>query len=457
MSELDFGPGMPSAPPVAPAPQVYSVGRLVGAIRLMIERRVGLVWVAGEVTDCKRAPSGHWYFTLKDAGAQVRCVLFRSKAQVLAIALRDGMAVEVRAVPTMYDARGEFQLNIDTVRLAGLGALYERFARLKEKLEAAGWFAAERKRSLPRFPRAVGLVTSRQAAALHDVLTTLGRRAPGLRVIVYPAAVQGPGAADELAASIRTANRRAEVELLIVCRGGGSLEDLWAFNEPALARAVFESVLPIVSGVGHETDFTICDFVADARAPTPTAAATLITPDRPALLHRLAQVGHRLVRAQQHGLGMRAQRIDGLARRLVHPAARVARQAGEARDLAQRLVRAMRHRIDRDATRASGAQRRLVRELRVPLPGARALAHAASALPRCGRLRVTQLQARLEALAQNLAHLNPRAVLDRGYAIVARSDGTIVQDARELAPGVDVSMTFARGVADATVTRVDEG
>jgi exodeoxyribonuclease VII large subunit len=452
MSELDFGaePARPAS--VVPAPQVFSVGRLVGAIRLLIERRVGLVWVAGEISDCKRAPSGHWYFTLKDASAQVRCVLFRNKGQLLSFALRDGLAVEVRAVPTMYDARGEFQLNVDTVRLAGLGALYERFARLKDKLQAAGWFAQDRKRSLPVFPKAVGVVTSRRAAALRDVLTTLARRAPRLRVVVYPASVQGPGAADELAAAIRNANRRAEVDLLIVCRGGGSLEDLWAFNEPALARAVYDSALPVVSGVGHETDFTICDFVADVRAPTPTAAATLVSPDRPALLHRVGQLAHRLARAQQHGLGTRAQRVDGLARRLVHPAARVARQAAQARDLALRLARAVRHRVDRDAALVAGAQRRLLRELRLPLPGARAVAHAATALPRCGRVRLEQLDRRVEALAQNLAHLNPRAVLDRGYAIVARADGVIVQDARELAPGANVSMTFARGTADATVT-----
>jgi exodeoxyribonuclease VII large subunit len=383
-------------------------------------------------------------------------VLFRNKAQVLSFALRDGMAVEVRAVPTMYDARGEFQLNVDSVRLAGLGALYERFARLKDKLQAAGWFADDRKRSLPPFPQVVGVVTSRRAAALRDILTTLARRAPRLRVVVYPAAVQGPGAADELAAAIRTANRRAEVDVLIVCRGGGSLEDLWSFNEPAVARAVYESSLPVVSGVGHETDFTICDFVADVRAPTPTAAAMLVSPDRPALLHRIAQLAHRFLRAQQHDMGSRAQRVDAVARRLVHPAAHLARQGRQARELGMRLARAVRHRVDRDATRVDGSRRRLLRELRLPLPGTRAVAHAAMALPRCGRARVAQLKGRLEALSHNLAHLNPRAVLDRGYAIVTRGDGGIVQDARELAPGAQVSMTFARGSAGATVTRVDE-
>ena len=441
-----------AAPGGAP---VYSVGRLVSAVRLLVEREVGLVWVAGEISGCKRAASGHVYFTLKDASAQVQCVLYRLKAQAVAFPLRDGLAVEVRAVPTLYDARGEFQLNVDTVRLAGLGALYERFARLKARLEAAGWFAQERKRALPAYPRAVGIVTSRRAAALRDVLTMLARRWPRVRIVLYPAAVQGAGASAELAGAIRLANARAEVDALIVCRGGGSLEDLWAFNEEPLARAVFESMLPIVSGVGHETDFTICDFVADVRAPTPTAAAALATPDRAALARRLAELAHRLARAHAHALGARMQRVDGVARRLVHPAARLRQQAEHAHALATRLMRALHRRLDADAARARMAQQRLLRELRVPLAGARTLAYAAQALPRCGAAHVARLDARLAALAQNLAHLNPRAVLTRGYAIVTRADGAIVQDARDVQPGSEVEMTFARGGAGATVTRVD--
>ena len=456
---------------------VYSVGRLIAAVRLLIERQVGLVWVAGEVSGCTRAASGHCYFTLKDANGQVRCVLFRQKAQALEFALRDGLAVEVRAVPTMYEARGEFQLNVDSVRLAGLGALYERFARLKARLEAAGWFDAARKRALPAYPRALGIVTSLRAAALRDVLTTLRKRWPVLHVVVYPASVQGPGAALELAAAIRLANQRAEVEALIVCRGGGSLEDLWAFNEEALARAVFESRLPVVSGVGHETDFTICDFVADVRAPTPTAAGTLATPDRRALARMLAELAQRLRRAHAHALqqrqrltdlaqrlrrahahalGTRMQRVDGAARRLVHPAARLARQGQHAGHLAARLSACVEQRLNREAARAHAAQQRLLRELRLPLPGSRALAHAALALPRCGRAHVARLDGRVVKLAQNLEHLNPRAVLTRGYAIVARDDGAIVQDARDAPPGTQVHMTFARGQAAATVTRSDQ-
>lgn len=461
MSELDFGPpdaprrGAPPAAPSSP-PAVLSVTRLIASVRLLVERQMGLVWVGGEVSGCNRAASGHLYFTLKDANAQVRCVLYRTKAQALSFALRDGLAVELRAVPTMYDARGEFQLNVDSIRLAGLGALYERFARLKARLEAAGWFAAERKRALPAYPRCVGIVTSRGAAALRDVLTTLHRRWPGLRVVLYPAAVQGNGAAHEIATAIRTANARREVDVLIVCRGGGSLEDLWAFNEQVLARAVYESVLPIVSGVGHETDFTICDFVADVRAPTPTAAATLVTPDRRALGQRIVQLAQRLGRAHGHTVATRVQRLDGVARRLVHPAARLARQREQTHELAVRMARAMRRRLAGDNDAAITAQRRLLRELRLPLPGARSVTHATQALPRCGRQIVARLSARMAALAQNLAHLNPRAVLERGYAIVARDDGMIVQDSRDVAPGTAVGLTFARGGAHATIDRTED-
>jgi exodeoxyribonuclease VII large subunit len=301
---------------------VLPVSLLVSSARLLMERHLGLAWISGEVSNLSRAASGHVYFVLKDEQAQVRCVLFRQKAQLLGFALQDGLHVEVRATPTIYEARGEFQLNVETARVSGLGALYEQFARLKARLEAAGWFAPTRKRALPPFPRAVGIVTSRRAAALSDVLTTLARRIPSLPVILYPASVQGSGAAVEIAAAIATANARAEVDVLIVCRGGGSIEDLWAFNEEIVARAVLDSRIPVVSGVGHETDFTICDFVADVRAPTPTGAAALVALERAALLATAAALRGRWRRAAERFLEIRMQRLDGVSRRLVHPSAR---------------------------------------------------------------------------------------------------------------------------------------
>src|SRR6478752_8152163 len=332
--------------PVAPrrrVPPVVPVSRFVADTRMLLERDVGLTWIGGEISGCTRAASGHLYFTLKDASAQIRCVFFRHKAQGLAFALREGLAVEVRAVPTIYDARGELQLSVETVRLAGLGALYERFMQMKATLAAAGLFETARKRSLPPFPRRIGIVTSRHAAALRDVLTTLARRFASVPVILYPASVQGAGAPREIAAAIRAANVHASVDVLIICRGGGSLEDLWAFNEDVVARAVYDSLLPVVSGVGHETDFTICDFVADVRAPTPTAAAALVVRERTALRGQLADGWRRLVRANAHHASSRAQRLDAAARRLVHPAARLAQQEQRMRALGTRLARAFHH------------------------------------------------------------------------------------------------------------------
>ena len=432
---------------------VLPVSLLVSTVRLLVERHLGLMWVSGEISNFTRAASGHCYFNLKDSQAQVRCVMFRLRAQHVAFPLRDGLSVEVRATPSIYEARGEFQLNVDNMRLAGIGALYEQFARLKVKLEAAGWFAVERKRALPVYARAIGIVTSPRAAALRDILTTLSRRLPAARIILYPAAVQGIGAAAEIAQAIRLANTRAEVDVLIVGRGGGSIEDLWAFNEETVAQAVFASVLPIVSGVGHETDFTICDFVADVRAPTPTAAAELVVPDRVALAHRVRIIVRALARAGAYALDARAQRLDQTARRLVHPAARIAQQWQRTGELARRLTQHSLAHAARRATRVAALQGRLLRELRAPLPAAARIDRLRDAWRRLGRERLARADERVSTLAQNVAHLNPQAVLERGYAIVARVDGAFVTDARQVDAGDPVALTFARGGAAATVTK----
>src|SRR5215472_8531402 len=302
-----------------PSPAVLPVSLLVGSARRLIERHLGLAWISGEVSNFTRAASGHCYFVLKDDQAQVRCVMYRQKAQLVALDLQDGAQVEVRATPTIYEARGEFQLNVEMVRLSGLGALYERFARLKVRLEAAGWFALSRKRPLPPFPRGIGIVTSLRAAALSDVLTTLRRRMPALPVIIYPAAVQGEGAAREIAMAIAAANAQRKVDVLIICRGGGSMEDLWAFNEEIVARCVFD---------------------ADVRAPTPTAAAALVASDRQELLAKLAGQATRWCSALERDLGRRMQRLDLASRRLVHPAARLAQQREALRRDASRWQRA---------------------------------------------------------------------------------------------------------------------
>jgi exodeoxyribonuclease VII large subunit len=440
-------------PPSRSGEAVLPVSLLVSTARLLVERHLGLMWVSGEISNFTRAGSGHCYFNLKDAQAQVRCVMFRLRAQHVAFPLRDGLSVEVRATPSIYEARGEFQLNVDNVRLAGVGALYERFARLKAKLEAAGWFAVERKRALPVYARVIGIVTSPRAAALRDILTTLSRRWPAARIIVYPAAVQGIGAAMEIADAIRIANERAEVDALIVSRGGGSIEDLWSFNEEVVAQAVFASVLPIVSGVGHETDFTICDFVADVRAPTPTAAAALVVPDRVPLAHRVQAIMRGLARAGAYTLDTRAQRLDQTARRLVHPAARLAQQREQTEALARRLAQCWRRHAATRTADVAALQGRLLRELRAPLPAATRVERLRDTWGRLGREQLTRATERVAALAQNVVHLNPEAVLERGYAIVARVDGTFVTDARQVDIGDPVALTFARGGAAATITK----
>jgi exodeoxyribonuclease VII large subunit len=443
-----------SQSPAQLSPQaVLPVSLLVSSARLLIERHLGLTWVSGEISNFTRAASGHCYFNLKDAQAQVRCVMFRQRAQHVAFALRDGLSVEVRATPSIYEARGEFQLNVESVRLAGVGALYEQFARLKAKLEAAGWFAAERKRALPAYPRNVGIVTSPRAAALRDILTTLAQRWPAARVILYPTSVQGTAAAGEIAQAMLTANSRAEVDVLIVARGGGSIEDLWAFNEELVAQAVFDSKLPVVSGVGHETDFTICDFVADVRAPTPTAAAALVVPDRSAVEDRVLSFARGLARAGTRSLELRAQRFDHATRRLVHPAARIALQRERTAELARRLAHWWRADALARTAQTTALQGRLLRELRSPLPAAARVVRLRDAWQRLGAQRLARAAERVSSLGQSVAHLNPQAVLERGYAIVATTDGTIVLEARQVRAGDHVTLTFARGSAAANVTQ----
>ena len=431
------------------------VSQFLASVRATIERTVPLVWVRGEVSGFLRAASGHCYFTLKDAQAQVRCVLWRSKAQLLDVKLADGVAVDVRAAPTIYEARGEFQLVVDSVRHAGAGALYERFARLKAELEAAGWFDPSRKRPLPEYPRAVGIVTSTRAAALADLLATLARRWPALRVIVYPTPVQGDGAAESIAGAIRTANARAEVDVLVVGRGGGSIEDLWAFNERAVAQAVFESAIPVVSAVGHETDFTICDFVADLRAATPTAAATLVTPDGPGISRHLDALAGRLARAADHALASRTQRLDLAARGLQHPRARLDAQRARLADIATRITAGARRTHALSAGRGAALGARYLRELVRPIDGARRTVAAGERLAYAARRGRESSEVRLAAAARALAHLNPSGVLERGYAIVADGAGRIVQDAAALAAGDRLSIALARGRVGAVVDRVE--
>ncbi|AJZ58294.1 exodeoxyribonuclease VII, large subunit [Paraburkholderia fungorum] len=434
---------------------VVPVSALNRAIGTMLERSFPLVWVAGEVSNFTRAASGHWYFSIKDAQAQMRCVMFRGRAQYAEFTPREGDRIEVRALVTMYEPRGELQLNVEAVRRTGQGRLYEAFLKLKAQLEAEGLFAAERKRALPAHPRAIGIVTSLQAAALRDVLTTLSRRAPHIPVIVYPAPVQGVGVSAKLAGMVDAANARREVDVLIVCRGGGSIEDLWAFNEEVLARAIAESAIPVVSGVGHETDFTIADFAADVRAPTPTGAAELVSPQRVLLLRELDHRHATLARGFGRMMERRAQQLDWLARRLVSPAERLARQCTHLQQLSVRLASAGARPVRDARARFSLLQMRWQR-WRPDLAAHQAKLGSLSQRLDAALLRQHERQsARIDTLAARLEVLSPKRTLERGYAAVLDAQsGRAVRAPSSLKPGRRLTVHLAEGAADIALADV---
>ncbi len=429
-----------------------SVSELVARAKRAVEQALPLLWVSGEISGFKRAASGHCYFALKDDAAQAPCVLYRQKSARVPVALQDGLAVELRVLATMYTPRGEFQLQVEEVRLAGVGALYEAFARLKAKLDGEGLFDEKRKRALPRFPKAVGLITSANGAVLHDMITTLRARWPAIEIVLYPSVVQGASAPASLIAALAAANTRKDVDVLIIGRGGGSMEDLWAFNDEALAREMANSALPIVSAVGHETDFTIADFVADVRAPTPTYAAALVVPDAREWSQRLDGAWSAVQSAQRFHLRAAAQRIALARAKLTHPRERLTRQREALRGLAHRLQRA----------RTGTAQRDALRALQRRLQGARPDLSLASQrhrdigqrLTNTLREQLNDAQHRTARAAQALALLAPHRVLERGYAWVTLRDGRVVGSTAQLSASDAIAITLADGDVDATVTRV---
>jgi len=433
-----------------------TISQLNRAVAGLLQREFGPMRARGEIASITRAASGHWYFTLKDAGAQVRCVMFRGRNQQLDFQPREGDEVEVIAAAGLYEARGEFQLTVEAMRRYGAGRLWEEFLRLRQRLAAEGLFDAAAKRPLPSVPRRIGVLTSVQAAALRDVLTALRRRAPYVEIIVYPVPVQGVDAGQRIAAMLARASARAEVDALLLVRGGGSLEDLWAFNEEVVARAIRACALPVVVGVGHESDFTIADFAADLRAPTPTAAAELVAPERAVLLRELAGRTGALARACARVLGVQAQRLDYAVRVLGAPRAPLRGLDARVGELLARCGRQAREPVQRGTVSLASLARALQR-LRPD--------------PARGRDRLTQLIRRLQAVQQGglerrrvgldhlqraLAHLNVQGVLDRGFAIVRDGRGTILSDAAALAVGSAVSAEFARGRAQLRVESVRE-
>ena len=434
-----------------------TVSALNRAVSGLLQRSFPLVRVRGEIANVTRAASGHWYFALKDDQAQARCVMFRARNQLLGWMPREGDEVEVSAVVSLYEARGEFQLSVESMRRAGQGRLFEEFLRLKARLAGEGLFATERKRALPRIPRRVGVVTSMQAAALGDVITALCRRAPYVGVVIYPVAVQGPGAGEQIAAMLRKVSQRAAVDaidVLLLVRGGGSIEDLWAFNQESVARAIVSCAVPVVVGVGHESDITIADFAADLRAPTPTAAAELVAPPATVLLASIEAQPAALARSLRRLLERFHQRIDYVLRLTGTQRAPWKTQAVRLDELRLRsgnaLVEALMHARGRVSSR--------VHRLLVARPNASAASVRVATLTAASRLamagRLAHQRARIQTGLAALAHLNPAQTLARGFSIVRDASGALVRDATSVDIGQTLEVEFARGSASTRVERL---
>jgi len=432
---------------------LWRISELNRNVRLILEQAFPLLWVSGEISNLKRYPSGHWYFSLKDDNAQVRCVMFRHKNAVLDWHPEDGMQVEAQTSVTLYEARGDFQLTVELLRRAGLGRLFEAFEQLKTKLRQQGLFDAALKYPLPRHPGQIGIITSPHTAALRDVLITLRRRMPAIPVIIYPTLVQGENAADNIIAALQLAIQRAECDVLILCRGGGSIEDLWAFNEEKVARAIAACPIPVVTGVGHETDFTIADFVADARAPTPTGAAQLVCPDAREMRQAMLQWQHRLQQSIRRMIESCLQTTDLLAHRLTHPGEKIGRKQSSLSQLQQRLPRAWARQQDYRQWRVETLGRRLFAS-QPDMAQRKNLQHELAArLVRATNNRMQTLTCSIAGLAKQLSHLDPQAVLARGYSIAYTAQGEVLRDYRQVSSGDTMQVVLAHGKIHASVIK----
>lgn len=446
-------------------PRVFSVSELTRSVRDVIEASVGVVWVEGEISNYRKQASGHQYFTLKDANAQLSCVWFaRAGVWRKQVPLADGMQVQVRGAMTVYEARGQYQLNVQLVQAGGAGLLQAQFEALKRKLEAEGLFDPARKRALPRFPVSIAIVTSPTGAALRDMLNILTRRAPWMRIVISPVRVQGAGAAQEIAAAVAELNRGEDtglprVDVIVVARGGGSMEDLWQFNEEGLARAIAASAIPVVSAVGHEIDFTICDFVADLRAPTPSAAAELVAPDTAELLRRLSQLEAQARRCTLKQIERGTARVAFLARGhlFAEPQRRLADAAQRVDAASESLSRGVGDRISAARQRVAellGIVRQHRPDQLLAIHRQR-LAAARRQLGECARLRVSEGRRDFERLADILRLLAPQTVLDRGFTITTLADGTLIESIRDLRAGATIVTRLRDGSARSEVKEVE--
>ncbi|MEO5659908.1 MAG: exodeoxyribonuclease VII large subunit [Polaromonas sp.] len=434
MDEAFAAPEVPALPSRDSGVRVWPVGSLLRAIADSLEARFNPVAVQGELSGFSRASSGHCYFSLKDGQGQVRCAMFRRAAGLLDFSPRDGQLVELRGRLGVYEPRGELQLVVESMRQAGQGSLFEQFLLLKAKLEAEGLFASTRKRPLPLMPRAIGVVTSLGAAALHDVVTALQRRAPHIPVLIYPASVQGAQAAGELCQALLRAGERRDrdqIDVLLLVRGGGAMEDLWAFNDEALARAIVASAVPVVSGIGHETDFTIADFCADVRAPTPTAAAELCAQPQSTWLSALDLAFSGMQNGVDRQMQAQNQRLDWAASRVSQPSHLLTRQQARLGSIAQSLNHAMRSTLRHEQSRLQALGNDIPREI-------------------LGSLQRSRHQ--LERAKLRLELLDPKLVLQRGYAWLSDPEGQPITAAKMTHVGQPVRATLADGEVDLTVS-----
>jgi exodeoxyribonuclease VII large subunit len=454
--ELDFSEPRPPSQP-AETRDIYTPSRLNREARTLLERGLPALWLEGEISNLSRPSSGHWYFSLKDEAAQLRCAMFRQRNLLTRFSPRDGSHVLVRGRVSLYEQRGDYQFIADYMEEAGEGALRQRFELLKVKLAAAGLFAPEHKRPLPRLPRRIGVITSPTGAAIRDVLHVLRRRFCSIPVLLYPVQVQGGVAAAQIARTIRRASARAECDVLILVRGGGSLEDLWAFNEESVARAIYDCAVPIVAGIGHEVDFTIADFVADVRAPTPSGAAELVVPDSSEWLRNVLRIANRLTVALARSLKTRQDRSAWLQRRLaqLHPGVELRQRAQRLDDLEQRLIRVVRSDLgERHRTLVQ-----LAAELRQHSPALRVanarrrLEIARASIENCVRQNMEGFGKRLAVAVRTLDAVSPLATLQRGYAIVTDSKGTVVTNAQDVRTGQLIDARLTQGTIRARVER----
>ena len=442
------------------ADNIYSVSQLNQSVRLMLENQLGAVWLTGEISNFSQPVSGHWYLSLKDENAQVRCAMFRMKNMRVSFRPTNGMQVLVRANVSLYEPRGDYQLIIESMHLAGEGLLMQQFEALKLKLAAEGLFAQHLKKKLPHFSKAVGIITSKTGAALQDILHILQRRDPSLKIIIYPTAVQGKDAATEIAQMIELANQRQEVDVLIVGRGGGSLEDLWCFNEEMVARAIFHSHLPVISAVGHETDVTIADFVADVRAPTPSAAAELVSRNQTELLQQLQYRRQRLEIALDRLFAEKRQKLKHLSLRLhnQHPQAQLRIQQQLITQLSHRLQQTLRHHWQKTAENLTALSMRLYKN---PFPlrlqqYEQQLAQLKVRLNSHMNLTLTLQQKQLAHLCGKLDSLSPLKVLARGYSITQNQQNFTIRSMKDVNVGEQIKTRLPDGDIISQVIRLEE-